>query len=131
MGLAAERHTMTLDAFLAWESTPAERWGFFGGEAFMMAGGSDVHNLLTGKACMALRIGARGKACTVFMSDVRQHLAETGDLFYPDVFVTCSEASGAEATLALPAPGSELALAELHRDLPDAPVTPHATAPTA
>ena len=200
MGLAAERHTMTLDEFLAWESTQAERWEFFGGEAFMMAGGSDVHSLVTGNAYMALRIGLRGKPCNVFMSDVRLHLAETGDLFYPDVFVTGSDAdrarrqleedplliaevlspsteaydrgdkfaayrrfpalatilflsqdrphvecytradagrwtltqaSGADATLALPALGIELALAELYRDLPDAPATPQATAPAA
>jgi Uma2 family endonuclease len=200
MGLAAERHTMTLDEFLAWESTQAERWEFLGGETFMMAGGSDVHNAISLNAAFSLRAAFHGKPCNVFMSDVRLHLAETGDLFYPDVFVTCSEAdrarrqlkedplliaevlspsteaydrgdkfaayrrfpalatilflsqdrphvecytradagrwtlteaSGADATLALPALGIELALAELYRDLPDAPATPQATAPAA
>jgi hypothetical protein len=30
---------MTLEGFLAWEAEQPERWEFFNGEAFMMAGG--------------------------------------------------------------------------------------------
>lgn len=200
MGLPAQKHKMTLEDFLAWEAEQPERWEFFNGEAFMMAGGSDVHNVVTGNMYMALRIGLQHTRCNVFMSDVRLRLAESDDLFYPDVFVTCTdadrarrqvkedpiliaevlspsteaydrgdkfaayrrfpalatilflsqdrphvecytradagrwtltEASGADATLALPALGIELALAELYRDLPDAPATPQATAPAA
>ena len=92
MGLPAEKHAMTLDEFLAWEADQPERWEFFDGEAFMMAGGSDVHNLVSGNTYMTLRNALRGTSCTVFMSDVRLRLAATDDLFYPDVFVTCADA---------------------------------------
>ena len=117
MGLAAERHTMTLDEFLAWESTQAERWEFLGGETFMMAGGSDVHNAISLNAAFSLIAAFHGKPCNVFMSDASRW--------------TLTEASGADTTLALPALGIELVLAELYRDLLDAPANPQATAPAA
>ena len=47
MGLPAQKHKMTLEDFLAWEAEQPERWEFFNGEAFMMAGGSDVHNAIS------------------------------------------------------------------------------------
>ena len=197
MGLPAQKHKMTLEDFLAWEAEQPERWEFFNGEAFMMAGGSDVHNAISLNTAFALRQTLRGTRCNVFMSDVRLRLAESDDLFYPDVFVTCSdadrarrqvkedpaliaevlspsteaydrgdkfaayrrftgletvlflsqdrahvecftrgedgrwilsEASGDTASLALPAFGFELALADLYRDLPDATPDPAATA---
>ena len=95
MGLPAQKHKMTLEDFLAWEAEQPERWEFFNGEAFMMAGGSDVHNVVTGNMYMALRIGLQHMRCNVFMSDVRLRLAESDDLFYPDVFVTCTDADRA------------------------------------
>jgi len=92
MGLPAEKHAMTLEEFLAWEADQPERWEFFHGEAFMMAGGSDVHNVIGLNTAFALRAAFRGTPCNVFMSDVRLRLAEADNLFYPDVFVTCSDA---------------------------------------
>lgn len=95
MGLPAPKHKMTLEDFLAWEAEQPERWEFFNGEAFMMAGGSDVHNAISLNTAFALRQPLRGTRCNVFMSDVRLRLAESDDLFYPDVFVTCSDADRA------------------------------------
>ena len=95
MGLPAQKHKMTLEDFLAWEAEQPERWAFFNGEAFMMAGGADVHNAISLNTAFALRQTLRGTRCNVFMSDVRLRLAESDDLFYPDVFVTCSDADRA------------------------------------
>ncbi|HRV78712.1 MAG TPA: Uma2 family endonuclease [Thauera sp.] len=95
MGLPAPKHKMTLEDFLAWEAEQPERWEFFNGEAFMMAGGADVHNAISLNTAFALRQTLRGTRCNVFMSDVRLRLAESDDLFYPDVFVTCSDADRA------------------------------------
>lgn len=92
MGLPAQKHTMTLEDFLAWEAEQPERWEFFKGEAFMMAGGSDVHNAISLNTAFALRSVFAGTRCNVFMSDVRLRLAESDDLFYPGVFVTCADA---------------------------------------
>jgi len=95
VGLPAPKHKMTLEDFLAWEAEQPERWEFFNGEAFMMAGGADVHNAISLNTAFALRQTLRGTRCNVFMSDVRLRLAESDDLFYPDVFVTCSDADRA------------------------------------
>ena len=95
MGLPAQKHKMTLEDFLAWEAEQPERWEFFNGEAFMMAGGSDIHNAISLNTAFALRQTLRGTRCNVFMSDVRLRLAESDDLFYPDVFVTCTDADRA------------------------------------
>lgn len=99
MGLAAEERTMTPDEFLAKESTQARRWAYFGGEAFMTAGRLDEHNAFSLNAAFSLRAAFRGRRCKVFMSDVRLHLAETGGLSYPEVFVTCSESDHARRQL--------------------------------
>ena len=95
MGLPAEKQRMTVDEFIAWESAQPERWEFFNGEAFMMAGGSDMHNAISLNVAFALRAAFSGTRCNVFMSDVRLRLSEADNLFYPDVFVTCSDADRA------------------------------------
>ena len=95
MGLPAEKHKMTLEDFLAWEAEQPERWEFFTGEAFMMAGGSDVHNAISLNTAFSLRSALDGTRCNVFMFDVRLPRAEDDNLFYPDVFVTCSDADRA------------------------------------
>ncbi len=92
MGLPAERPRMSLTEFLAWETEQPERWEFIDGEAFAMAGGSDVHNTIAGNTYIALRNALQGTGCNVFMTDVRLRLAADDTLFYPDVFVTCSDA---------------------------------------
>lgn len=95
MGLPAEKHAMKLDEFLSWEAEQPERWEFVDGEAFAMAGGNDVHNTIAGNTYIALRTALRGTRCSVFMTDVRLRLAVDDSLFYPDVFVSCSEADRA------------------------------------
>ena len=95
MGLPAERLKMTVDEFLAWEAVQPERWEFIGGEAFAMAGGSDIHNTITGNLYMALRERLRGSRCGVFMSDVKLRLDVDDSVFYPDVFVSCDPADRA------------------------------------
>ncbi|MBV2264604.1 MAG: Uma2 family endonuclease, partial [Thauera sp.] len=52
-------------------------------------------NAISLNTAFALRQTLRGTRCNVFMSDVRLRLAESDDLFYPDVFVTCTDADRA------------------------------------
>ena len=99
MGLPAEKHVMSLDEFLAWEAEQPERWEFLDGEAFAMAGGTDVHNTISLNTAFALRNALRNTRCSVFMTDVRLRLAADDSLFYPDVFVSCAEADRARRQL--------------------------------
>jgi len=90
---------MSLEEFLAWEAEQPERWEFIGGEAFAMAGGSDVHNTIAGNTYIALRAGLNNTRCNVFMTDMRLRLGEDDVVFYPDIFVTCAEADRARRQL--------------------------------
>lgn len=95
MGLPAAKRAMNLDEFLAWEAQQPERWEFVDGEAFAMAGGTDVHNTICLNTAFALRSALAGTRCSVFMTDVRLRLAADDSLFYPDVFVSCADADRA------------------------------------
>jgi adenosylcobinamide kinase/adenosylcobinamide-phosphate guanylyltransferase len=95
MGLPDERMKMTTEEFLAWEAAQLERWEFIAGEAFAMAGGSDVHNTISLNMAFALRERLRGSRCSVFMSDVKLRLATDDTVFYPDVFASCDAADRA------------------------------------
>ena len=95
MSLPAAKRAMNLDEFLAWEGQQPERWEFVDGEAFAMAGGTDVHNTICLNTAFALRNALAGTRCSVFMTDVRLRLAADDSLFYPDVFVSCADADRA------------------------------------
>lgn len=95
MVLPAETPRMSTEEFLAWEAEQPERWEFVHGEAYAMAGGSDVHNTISLNTAFALRNALSGTRCSVFMGDVKLRIAADGNIFYPDVFVTCAEADRA------------------------------------
>jgi Uma2 family endonuclease len=89
----------TFEDYLAWEETQTERHEYIGGEVFAMAGGSTVHNTLSGNAYIALRSQTRGTPCRVYMADVKLQVEAVDASFYPDVFVTCSAADAGRRTV--------------------------------
>ena len=89
----------TFEDYLAWEETQTERHEYIGGEVFAMAGGSTVHNALSGNAYIALRSQTRGTPCRVYMADVKLQVEAADASFYPDVFVTCSAADAGRRTV--------------------------------
>lgn len=90
MAQVAPRNPMTVDEFLAWELEQPERHDFVGGEVFAMSGAEDRHVTTAGNVYMALRQHLAGSPCRAFMADMKLQVED--DVFYPDVFVTCSEA---------------------------------------
>ncbi len=92
MGLPQAIHRMTAEQFSAWELNEPERHEFFRGEVFKifaMGGARREHNDVTGNCYSALKSHLRGTPCRPFMNDMKVHVQKTGDLFYPDVLVTC------------------------------------------
>ena len=61
-----------------------------------MAGAEDRHVTVAMNVAMALRQHLSGSRCRAYMSDMRLHVAAADAYFYPDVFVTCSEADRAK-----------------------------------
>ena len=90
MGYAARKGSMTLDEFMVWEAEQPDRHEFVDGEVFAMSGAEERHVTTTMNVAFALRQHLAGKPCRVLMIDMKLQVADR--IFYPDVFVTCSEA---------------------------------------
>ena len=86
MGQALPR--LSLDEFIAWENEQPEKHEFVRGEVFAMVGARRVHNELIGNIYFCLRRALTGSPCKVFVETAKLQTA-AGDIFYPDVFVTC------------------------------------------
>ncbi|MHB8921729.1 MAG: Uma2 family endonuclease [Halothiobacillus sp.] len=99
MNAAATAHAtpFSLHDFLNWEADQPLRHEFIEGEAFARTGGTDVHNLITGNAYLALREYAKGKPCRVFMADMKLAAEAADACFYPDIFLTCTPGDAASA----------------------------------
>ncbi len=92
MGLPQAIHTMTAQEFSAWELDQPERHEFFRGEVFRvfgMGGARREHVRATMNIARSLDNHLRGTPCQVYMADMKVHVAATGDMFYPDILVTC------------------------------------------
>ena len=68
------------------------RLEFIGGQIVAMAGASLTHNELSGEIVTAMNNGLKGSGCRATPADLRVHIEETGDNFYPDVVVSCKDA---------------------------------------
>jgi len=86
MGQALPR--LSLDEFIAWENEQPEKHEFVRGEVFAMVGARRVHNLVVGNAFASLKQQLKGAPCQAFLHNATLQTA-AGDIFYPDVFVTC------------------------------------------
>lgn len=82
--------------YLAWEAEQAVKHEYLDGEVFAMAGASEAHVTIAGNMYMALRNHLRGGPCSVFISDMKLHVAQDQAFYYPDVFVTCAESDRAQ-----------------------------------
>ena len=83
---------MTAQAFTAWELDQPERHEFFRGEVFRvfgMGGARREHVRVTMNIARSLDNHLAGTPCQAFMADLKIHVEATGDMFYPDILVTC------------------------------------------
>ncbi len=85
-----EQSPLTPAAYFEWEAQQQERYEYFDGEVYAMAGGTLAH------ADIALNIAAilkpaLGGRCKVRNSDARVGIADTGPFTYPDVSVSCDD----------------------------------------
>lgn len=80
---------LTAQQYLDLERSAKARSEFYNGQMVAMSGASRKHNLI------AMNIGAemhsqfKGRACEVFMSDMRVRIKSTNSYVYPDVVAAC------------------------------------------
>jgi len=78
----------SLDEFIAWENAQPERHEFVRGEVFAMVGARRIHNEIVSNLAAAFKQQLKGSPCRAYVESAKLQTA-AGDLFYPDVFVTC------------------------------------------
>jgi Uma2 family endonuclease len=78
----------SFDEFIAWENAQPDKHEFVRGEVFAMVGARRVHNTLAGNVYASLKQQLKGSPCQAFIETAKLQTA-AGDIFYPDVFVTC------------------------------------------
>ena len=90
-GTAEELPAVTFADFLRSEERAARRHEYVGGRVYVMAGGSERHELVTGLVYEALAAGARTAGCRPFLGN---RLVRAGEAaYYPDILVVCAPAA--------------------------------------
>ena len=82
--------TMTVAAYLAWESCQDRRYEFVNGEVFAMTSGTLAHNDIAINLLTALRPSIRTQGCHINIADVKVTVTPT-IYRYPDLVVSCDE----------------------------------------
>ncbi|MGI9183164.1 MAG: Uma2 family endonuclease [Longimicrobiaceae bacterium] len=81
----------TPEEYLALERTAEYKNEYVNGRIYAMTGASREHNLIAGNVFGELRTRLRGRACEVYMGDMRVRVSPTGLYTYPDVVALCGE----------------------------------------
>jgi Uma2 family endonuclease len=78
--------------YLALERQALDKSEYYNGEVFVFAGASVPHNIIVANVISLLHLQLKNSSCTVYPSDLRLKVSETGLYTYPDVTVVCGEA---------------------------------------
>lgn len=88
---ALPKHIYTLEEYLELEKSSEEKYEFYDGEVFAMAGGSLEHNTISANVIRSLGNKLEDTACRVLSSDMRLKVPLALPYRYPDVTVVCGE----------------------------------------
>jgi len=80
---------MTVDEFLTWEREQPERHELIAGEIFGMVGASLAHGRIVFNLAKLLDRACAAGPCAVFLDGAK--LRVEGNVFYPDVMVSCED----------------------------------------
>lgn len=87
----AETPTFTFEGYLEWEDRQERKHEFVMGHVYLMAGGTERHDLMTTAVQARLLPGARSRGCRVFVGNRRVRTRSAG--YYPDLMVVCGKAA--------------------------------------
>lgn len=88
---AIAKRKYTLEEYLELEKNSEERYEYFDGEVFAMAGGSPSHARISGNVYSAIQQKLRGGNCEAFNSEIRIKVPKALPYRYPDTSVVCGE----------------------------------------
>ena len=84
-------HKMTIEEYIEFDKNSMERYEYFAGEVFAMAGGSPEHGRIGGSIFARLFMKLLGSKCEAFTSEIRIKVPAALPYRYPDVSVVCGE----------------------------------------
>lgn len=83
---------MSPETYFDWVEAQDEKYEYYDGEVFSMAGGSDRHALIGANTTVAFTLALRPHGCAPYSSDMRIQLAASRRYVYPDFSAVCGEA---------------------------------------
>jgi Uma2 family endonuclease len=88
---ALPKKRYTLEEYLELDKNSEEKYEYFDGEVFAMAGGSPAHSRISVNVCALLAQALKSGPCEAFNSDMRIEVPAAFPYRYPDVSVVCGE----------------------------------------
>lgn len=82
---------LTIEEYIELEKNSEERFEYFAGEVFSMAGGTPNHVRIARNVCSKLTQKLGDRNCEAFPGDMRVKVPADGPYRYPDVSVVCGE----------------------------------------
>ncbi|EIC23534.1 Uma2 family endonuclease [Thiorhodovibrio frisius] len=96
--LAAEERLISVEEYLDGECVSEVKHEYVAGQVFAMTGASEAHNRVAGNLFFHLRNATRGKACGLFINDMKVSVPAQEAYYYPDVMLSC-EGYDSQATV--------------------------------
>ena len=88
---ALPKRRYTLEEYLELDKNSEEKYEYFDGEVFAMAGGSLSHNRVAGNLFYGLRSRLEGGSCEVLPADMRIKVPKAFPYRYPDLSIVCGK----------------------------------------
>lgn len=82
---------MSPQEYLVWELEQPVKYGYMGGRAYAMSGGTIPHSRVAVNLTALLTTHLRGGSCINYSSDAKVGITVNGPYHYPDISVTCDE----------------------------------------
>ncbi len=89
--ITVSKRKYTLEEYLELDKNSEEKYEYFDGEIFDMAGGSPSHARVGGNVYFLFQQKLRSRNCEAFNSDMRVKVPAALPYRYPDVSVVCGE----------------------------------------
>lgn len=87
----AVRHNYTLEEYAELEKSSEEKYEFYDGHIWCMAGASKTHEKIVGNTITALNNVLRGRGCSVYSSNLKVKVPAYPPYRYPDITALCGE----------------------------------------
>lgn len=91
MGIHTKASQLTVEQYLKYEETASTRHEYVDGRIFAMSGATRRHNCIAGNLHALIHARLKGSPCSVYISDVKVHVAATNSFYYPDLMVACDK----------------------------------------